>query len=587
MSKHIDNLNEQAWELRSSNVSEALRLAEKACTLASKEHYNAGIAASLLTKSYCQFRHSDYKNALENADKALEMFEASESKADIQRSLNTLGIIHGQSGDLTSALKTFLRAHKLCEDLGDKEAEANALNNLAIIYVYFGDYTTALDYYLKSLNIYQELKALQGEVKTLQNVGVVYFEMGRYQNALEYFQKSLEISDTLNDTHTYALTLSNIGRAHHKLNEHDTALKYQHDSLKLMEGLQDKSGISDALVEIGRTHLNLDNLQEAEAYLQQSLDIKSEVGDRKGHAETCLYLGALFSKQTDYKRAAELFETALVTAEEISAKAEMYRAHEGLANALKGAGQLEAAFTHLNSYVRIKDEMFNAASDQRFQALRVGYEVEQTEKEAEIYRLRSVELARMNDKLQILTEQLERQAKEDPLTTLYNRRHFDAVLEEAYSKSQRYGNPMSVMICDIDNFKRVNDTFSHAVGDEVLVRVAQIFKDTIRESDTVARYGGEEFVVLYPETLLGAALPVCERLRSAVENHPWHEVHAELHVTISVGVCDDTTLGSGETMVARADDKLYEVKRNGKNHIKVWEPVEGARDSSEPVEVVA
>ena len=154
-------------------------------------------------------------------------------------------------------------------------------------------------------------------------------------------------------------------------------------------------------------------------YLKQSLDIKSEVGDRKGQAETCLHLGALFNKQSDYTRAAELFTSALDTAQDISAKAEVYRAHEGLAKALKNKGEFEDAFDHLDNYSRIKDEMFNVASDQRFQALRVSYEVEQAEKEAEIYRLRSVELARMNDQLQVLTEQLERQAKEDPLTTLF------------------------------------------------------------------------------------------------------------------------------------------------------------------------
>lgn len=587
MSEHIDNLTKQAWDLRNSDVSETLRLAEAAYALALEAGYDAGIAASLLAKSYCQLRHSDYKDALLNANKALHLFEALERNADVQRSLNTLGIIYGQSGDLTGALKTFLHAYKLCEEIGDKEAEANALNNLAIIYVSFADYSTALEYYLKGLHLYRELKSQQGEVKTLQNVGVVYFELGSYQKALEYFTDSLNILKTIDDEHTYALTLANIGRTLQKLNDHEQALQCQYESLKIMQRLQDKSGVSYALDEIGRTHLDLGNTQEAETHLRQSLEIKHDIGDRKGQAETSLHLGTLFNKQKDFDRAAAVLHTALTTAEAISAKAEVCRAHEGLAQVFKNKGDFETAFKHLDSYTHIKDEMFNAASDQRFQALRVGYEVEQTEKEAEIYRLRSVELARMNDQLQLLTERLERQAKEDPLTSLYNRRHFDTVLEEAYLKSYRYGNPMSVMICDIDNFKRVNDTFSHAVGDEVLIRIAEIFKDTVRASDTVARYGGEEFVVLYPETSAATALPVCERIRLAVENYPWHEIHPDLAVTISIGVCDDTTLGSGETMIARADDKLYEVKRNGKNHIKIWAAGKTARDAYTPAKILA
>ena len=97
----IDNLNSQAWDLRSTAVSDALALAEEAYALATASDYPQGIASSLLTKSYCQFRHSDYKEALDNANRALNMFEAANSKPDVQRALNTLGIIYGQSGDLT------------------------------------------------------------------------------------------------------------------------------------------------------------------------------------------------------------------------------------------------------------------------------------------------------------------------------------------------------------------------------------------------------------------------------------------------------------------------------------------------------
>jgi len=143
-------------------------------------------------------------------------------------------------------------------------------------------------------------------------------------------------------------------------------------------------------------------------------------------------------------------------------------------------------------------------------------------------------------------------------------------LHSTYVQSCRYQQAMSLMICDIDDFKSVNDTFSHAVGDEVLRQVARLFTQTMREADTVARYGGEEFVVLFPETSVDNAAIICDRIRAIIQNHPWHEIAPELKVTVSLGLCDDTSLGSGETMITKADDALYSAKRNGKNHVCIW-----------------
>ena len=211
------------------------------------------------------------------------------------------------------------------------------------------------------------------------------------------------------------------------------------------------------------------------------------------------------------------------------------------------------------------------------------FEVEQTVKEKEIYRLKNVELAEAVGKLRELTASLQKadedktallarlevQAREDGLTGVYNRRYFDAKLEEEFERAARYNAPMSVMICDIDNFKRVNDDFSHQVGDEVLRRVAGIFKARVRGVDTVARYGGEEFVILFPQTPLKEAAEVSERIREAVAAAPWHEVAPGLRVTISAGMSDDLSVSNHEKLVGLADAKLYQAKRSGKNRVVI------------------
>ena len=177
-------------------------------------------------------------------------------------------------------------------------------------------------------------------------------------------------------------------------------------------------------------------------------------------------------------------------------------------------------------------------------------------------------LQRANHQKSQLLKQLERQAREDALTGLYNRRHFDIQLAQEFARTRRFGLNLSVMICDLDNFKKINDRFSHRVGDEVLRVVARLLRDNVREIDTVARYGGEEFVGYFPETSASDAKLICERIWRAVVDYPWQGVHPNLSVTTSIGLTDDIKVLDYEKMLSLADDKMYEAKRSGKNQVK-------------------
>jgi diguanylate cyclase (GGDEF)-like protein len=105
------------------------------------------------------------------------------------------------------------------------------------------------------------------------------------------------------------------------------------------------------------------------------------------------------------------------------------------------------------------------------------------------------------------------------------------------------------------------------LGDQVLKRVAQLLKTTAREVDTVSRYGGEEFVALFPDQSVAEAFVASNRLREAVEKSDWQSIHPELRVTLSMGLCDDASLADGLAMIDRADEKLYDAKRSGKNRV--------------------
>jgi len=156
----------------------------------------------------------------------------------------------------------------------------------------------------------------------------------------------------------------------------------------------------------------------------------------------------------------------------------------------------------------------------------------------------------------------------DPLTGAYNRRYLELQLEQVLETWTRYQRPASVLLIDIDHFKRINDKFGHGVGDTAIKNLVEVISRNIRNVDTLCRYGGEEFVVLLAETPLSKARPVAEKLRAAVENT---RVVPEVGMTISVGVCDVSVADGVDHWLNLADAALYLAKRNGRNRVELAE----------------
>ena len=172
--------------------------------------------------------------------------------------------------------------------------------------------------------------------------------------------------------------------------------------------------------------------------------------------------------------------------------------------------------------------------------------------------------------LQAANEELQRLSQTDGLTRLANRRQFDRALSREHARHLRTGAPLSVLMIDIDHFKRVNDHYGHAIGDDYLRAVARALeRDVARATDLVARYGGEEFVCLLPDTDLESACAVAEHVRAGVEALHLPNVQADIaHLTVSVGVA--TLAGGGHTaqeLVVSADTQLYAAKQAGRNRV--------------------
>ncbi|MFM8319316.1 MAG: diguanylate cyclase [Chloroflexota bacterium] len=190
----------------------------------------------------------------------------------------------------------------------------------------------------------------------------------------------------------------------------------------------------------------------------------------------------------------------------------------------------------------------------------------------------AIENARQNDQLDsqlaLRTNELQELATSDPLTGIFNRRHFFTMAEQAFELARRYDQPLTMLRIDIDHFKPVNDRYGHTTGDQALRLVAQVLARELRAADIFGRIGGEEFAAFLPHTHQEEALLAAQRLRQAVEMLVLPAGADMLRLTTSIGVVEyDARRDSGiDDLIAKADQALSEAKRAGRNTVRYWPP---------------
>jgi diguanylate cyclase (GGDEF)-like protein len=173
--------------------------------------------------------------------------------------------------------------------------------------------------------------------------------------------------------------------------------------------------------------------------------------------------------------------------------------------------------------------------------------------------------------LEELLQKVELLAITDPLTEIYNRRHFETIFKKEFTRVIRYKTPLSCLMIDIDHFKRINDTFGHQTGDSVLKEIAQIIKSCLRtEVDIVARWGGEEFIVLLTQTKKEEAFNPALRMVKTISENAFSGITSHEQITISIGIAGapDPSIDNGENLIRAADNALYEAKNKGRNRIE-------------------
>ena len=241
-----------------------------------------------------------------------------------------------------------------------------------------------------------------------------------------------------------------------------------------------------------------------------------------------------------------------------------------VAEALREAGRLEEAYDALSRSAELERQAFTEISELQLSLERAVLQARLARSESDALAVKNRELADAHAELESraaqleeLQDQLRDQAERDWLTGVHNRRFL--ARELASPSTTHTGTLLSVAVVDLDHFKQINDRHGHGVGDQVLVRAAELLCTVLRTSDIVVRSGGEEFLVLMPLTDANAATRCCDRIRRAIREEPWAEIADGLTLTTSVGVATAENADDLEALVRLADKRLYDAKHSGRD----------------------
>ncbi len=514
----------------------ALEVAESALTLARELHDPIGLGSALPLYAICQYHLTDYPAALKALLEAVPILERQGNQLELARSLNTLALVNLELGDLDEALEGFERAHTLFVTLEHDHGWAATVGNIALAYDRLGNREKALEFYAQSLKRREELGDWHGVGQAMNNLAGLQIEIGEncereaqpdgakraFETAALFIEHALEISVRLDDTRLEAMVTNNLACLHAATG---------------------------------------DRARARDDY-RRALELAKRMGDRQLEAACLADLGRLDHKNDAHRDAISHLETALVLFCDLGIKDQVSKTHRDLSKVYEAIQEPHWALVHFKHFHETELALRSETAARRSQALATRFELEKMRQQTELHRLHAAQLGELN-------AQLDRQAREDALTGLANRRSLESYLEQSFTHALSTGTPLTVVMADVDHFKLVNDAFSHAIGDAVLREMASILRSHCREHDLAARFGGEEFVLVLPNLPGGQAYALCERLCLAVRNHDWTPFHPDLRVTMSVGFADDVQhLANHEHLLAIADKHLYEAKHAGRNCVR-------------------
>ncbi|MBL0183514.1 MAG: tetratricopeptide repeat protein [Chitinophagaceae bacterium] len=407
----IDQLNKEAWNIRVNDSTQSHVLSKKAFLLAEDINYAKGKAEGYRTFAFCLIRLSKHIEALEYSEKSLALFESLNDLDGKSSIYAYFGIIQRSLGNYSASLEYLFKSLELSQQTGNKESESLTCYHIAVTYKYLGEFETALTHLLQSLSISRQNNYWISESYSLNLIGLIYFETGDLSNALDYYHQSLSFRQKAGDKWGEAGCLDNIGIIHFKLKDNSAALDFCSRALSISRAIADKKGEANSLFHLGNIYEQLADFKKASACYNDSLLIRRDIADKKGETEILLFLAGLYLKEDLAEKSQqdifELLNKALQLGEEMNAPDLLAKIHLGFYTACKHFNRYQEALTHIETHISLSKEIHSDAVNQKIQNLEISYKAEKSRKEAEIYRLKNVELANLYEESNRQKEEIE------------------------------------------------------------------------------------------------------------------------------------------------------------------------------------
>ena len=454
------------------------------------------------------------------------------------RALLLEGSCRWRLNDYGQALRCLTQALDLLSESSLRHRAA-ALQDLGTIHIYLGRHDEAIARLLAALELREAIDDEQGRSDVENNLGIVFYHRGDLNEAERSYKSSLHRRELLGDRDGVAACRNNLAKVLTDQGRYEEGMRELEEARRIWSRLGNRRGLSMALTNIGIVHRARDELEEAAAHFLDALAIKRELDDLVGACETATHLGRVRAQQQRTDDALELLHHAASDAERLGMHAELAEACLALSEVYEAFGDHAGALVWFRRYHAADRTRFDERSAERLHALQVSFQLARAEQESAT----------------------------DGLTGLRNRRTLDRELQDAFVDARAGGPELTLALLDLDDFKRVNDTFGHQIGDEVLRRTARVLTDHTRSQDLTARYGGEEFVVAFRGATLQDALGAAEQLCRRIREVPWFQVHDELVITVSIGVAAADDVDDVDDLLTRADHHLYRAKHLGKDRV--------------------
>ncbi|MDZ7706898.1 MAG: diguanylate cyclase [Trueperaceae bacterium] len=508
------------------------------------------------------FERQRYAEALRDAERALDWSDAC---SDEVRELHRIALRSAfYLGDTELAQRHAMAGLRVARERNDLPAMAQAHNDLATLFGAAMLTSEALEHLWQSVHLRQRA-GQEVDAATLNNLANVYLSLGQHDEAIGLLDRAIDRFRAHGDEASVALALANSGRAQVLAGRASWSIAPLDTALETFERLGRHGDVATTLAKLGVAHGAAGTPERARHSFERALALHEG-----GHA-------AVFARETHQGYGSWALEAgeAPLALEQLSAAAAAYDDADALARsgvmeplsrALEAVGRPQDALAALRRHVEGQASLASATNDARVRVrlleLELGVAGEQ-----EIAQLHALELTRTNRELRSEAQRLEQLSLTDRLTALPNRRDLDARLDAEVERSHRHDRPLVLALLDLDQFKAVNDRFSHDVGDQVLVRVGRLLREHLRANDVAARWGGEEFALLLPETDMDEAAVVLERVRSVVADADWSVIADGLSVTVSIGAASLAPGSGAADMLRQADRRLYAAKDAGRDRI--------------------